>query len=382
MKILMIDYEYSPLGGGGGVFNKQLAEELVPRHQVTVLTSHYGQLPKQEYQHGVRILRVAVPGRMDRNVASLASLFGFFPVSLLAGIKLLKRERFDIIHSFFAIPSAFPGMLLSKKFQIPHMVSVLGGDVYDPTKTLSPHDTPLLKQTVAYILKSANKVISLSTDIKERALHHYDSSCEIDVIHLGIPEPCFPSMERNVFGLNADDKVLITIGRLVSRKGVDAMIDVVKEMEDPAVRLVVIGDGPKRPFLEQRARELGVAEQIKFMGNISDDDKFALLNLADIYVSTSIHEGFGIVFLEAMAAGLPVVCYDKGGQTDFLKNGQTGYVVPLGHRDKIRAAIEKIFKDENHYDEIRKFNGKYIQQFFIDSCAKKYERQYRQLVSH
>lgn len=376
----MIDYEYCPLGGGGGVFNKQLAEALAPRHQVTVLTSHYGQLPKRELLGSVHIRRVAVPGRMDRNVASLASLFGFFPSSLIAGIQMLKRERYDIIHSFFAIPSALPGMLLAKWFETPHLISVLGGDIYDPTKTLSPHNTPVLKQAVALILKRANKVISLSSDIKERALRHFDSSCEIDVIHLGIPRPSFPEIGRNEFGLGVNDKVLITIGRLVSRKGVDALIDVVKDLADPAIRLVVIGDGPKRSALEQRAREFGVAEQVRFMGNISDNEKFALLNLSDIYVSTSIHEGFGIVFLEAMAAGLPVVCYDKGGQTDFLKNGQTGYVVPLGHRARITSVVRKIFEDDDHHNEIKKFNREYIHQFFIDSCAKKYERQYRQLV--
>lgn len=376
----MIDYEYFPLGGGGGVFNKQLAEALAPRHQVTVITSHFGQLPKQEFLDDVHIRRVPVPGRMDRNVASMVSLFGFFPSSLIAGIKILQREHYDIIHSFFAIPSALPGMLLAKRFKVPHLISVLGGDIYDPTKTLSPHCTPVLKQTVSMILKNANKVISLSSDIKERALRHFDSSCAIDVIPLGIPRPSFPEMGRNEFGLGVKDKILITIGRLVSRKGVDALIGVVKESADPAIRLVVIGDGPKRSALEKCARKFGVAEQVRFMGNISDDEKFALLNIADIYVSTSIHEGFGIVFLEAMAAGLPVICYDKGGQTDFLKNGQTGYVVPLGHRAMITSAIRKIFEDNDHLHEIQKFNRKYIRQFFIDSCAKQYEQQYRQLV--
>jgi glycosyltransferase involved in cell wall biosynthesis len=381
VKILMIDYEYSPLGGGGGVFNRQIAEELSKRHEITVITSRFGELPADEISDNVRIRRVAVPGRVDRNVASLLSMFGFFPASLMAGMKILKRERYDLIHSFFAIPSALPGMFLARLFKIPHLVSILGGDIYDPSKTLSPHCTPLLKQTVARILNSADKVISLSSDIKNRAKKYYSVSKPIDVIHLGIPEPVFPKMERADFGLAENEKILITIGRLVTRKGVDELIGIVKELEDPMIRLVIIGDGPERRNLEQCADDSGISKQIRFLGNVSDEDKFALLKLADLYVSTSVHEGFGIVFLEAMAASLPVICYDKGGQTDFLKNGLTGSVIPLGGKREVARAIGELFEDHEHRHAIQKNNRDYVNKFFIGSCAAKYEQWYDHLVS-
>jgi glycosyltransferase involved in cell wall biosynthesis len=376
----MIDYEYAPLGGGGGVFNRQLAEELGHRHEITVLTSHFDRLPAKEISNNVQIRRVPVPGRVDRNVASLVSMFGFFPSSLRAGIQILQKERYDIIHSFFAIPSGLPGMCLARMFKIPHLVSILGGDIYDPTKTLSPHRTPMLKQTVSLILNNADVVVSLSQDIRDRAQQHYCAAKPVDVVHLGIPRPDFPDMDRGDFGLEQGDKLLITIGRLVTRKAVDELIAIVKELDDPSVRLVIIGDGPERESLERCARDLDVSEQIRFTGNIGDEKKFALLNMADLYVSTSLHEGFGIVFLEAMAAGLPIVCYDKGGQTDFLKTDLTGSVIPLGRRHGVTRAIHRLLTDEDFSARIREHNLRYMNQFFIDSCAAQYELFYRQLA--
>lgn len=377
----MIDYEYAPLGGGGGVFNRQLAEELSKRHEVTVITSLFDRLPREEIINNVRVRRVSVIGRVDRNVASLISLFAFFPASLNAGFQLLEREKYDIIHSFFAIPSALPGIILSKWFKLPHIVSLLGGDIYDPSKTLSPHRTPLLKQTVSKIIKNSDRIVSLSSDIRQRVNAYFDIHRPIDVIHLGIPKPDFPVIARSDMGLSEDHKVLITVGRLVARKGVDALISIVKDLNDPNVRLLIVGDGPKRLEIEKCAIDHGVKGQIRFMGNVSDDDKFGLLNMADAYVSTSIHEGFGIVFLEAMAAHLPVICYDHGGQKDFLINGKTGFIVALGRKDLITDAIRRVIGDTALRNELREFNRHYIERFYIDECAKNYERQYRAMLS-
>ena len=87
----------------------------------------------------------------------------------------------------------------------------------------------------------------------------------------------------------------------------------------------------------QRAAELGVAQRVHLLGQVSEADKYAALAIADAFVSTSQHEGFGLVFLEAMACGLPVVCYDRGGQTDFLTSGETGFVVQAQRRRSLSA---------------------------------------------
>lgn len=379
MNILMINYEYSPLGGGGGVFNKQLAEALAERNAITVVTTRFGDQKKREIVNGVELMRVLVPLRRDCNEASLTSMLGFFPSSLWAGMKLLQRRHFDIIHSMFAIPSAPSAQLLATLYKKPHILSILGGDIYDPSKCLSPHQTPMLHQTVQQVLNAADCVVSLSTDIQRRARSFYRVNRPIDVIHLGIPKPGFEPAQRKAYGLGEEDIVLITVGRLVARKCVGTLIDILHDLADSRVKLLVIGDGPEKEKLVKLGDDLELNNHLFFMSNVSDKEKFALLNLSDIYVSASSHEGFGIVFLEAMSAGLPVACFDNGGQSDFLTDGQTGALVPYGRQDLLTAGIQRLMNDMDHRQRISAFNSRYINQFYIETCARRYEAHYQEL---
>ena len=382
MNILIINYEYPPLGGGGGVVSKMLAEALVDRHQITVLTSRFGEQPLQETVNGVELLRVPIPFRSDRNAASLFSMLAFFPCSLWVGIKLLRRRKFDLIHSMFAIPSAPSGLLLSKLFKKPHLLSIFGGDIYDPEKKLSPHQTPVLRQTVSWTLQASESVVAISEDIRKRAYHYYSLQEEkISLIRQGIPRPEFTSIERKAHGFAEEDILLITIGRLVKRKAVHELIHILKKLDDPRVKLLIIGDGPERESLEEIRAKTNLDKQIFFLGNVDDNDKFALVNCSDIYVSTSQHEGYGLVFLEAMLLGLPIISYDNGGQTDFLQDGETGYLVQLGSQDIFAERLRVLVADSALRSAMREFNFQHRHQFFIKSTARKYEEEYLKLTA-
>ena len=382
MNILMIDYEYPPLGGGGGVLNKLLAEALVERgHSIALITSRYGNQPAHETQGGVELFRVPVPFRSDRNAASLVSMLAFFPSSLLSGIRILRKRRFDVIHSMFAVPSGPSGLFLSGIFHKPHVVSLLGGDIYDPSKKLSPHRAPMLHQTVGLILRRSDAVVTMSRDIRRRALKYFDVQRDIALIPHGIPEPHFVPAKRASYGFDGDDILLITVGRLVRRKAVHELIQAIARLADGRVKLLVIGDGPQRGGLEQTASDLNVTDQVFFFGNVNDNEKFALLDLADIYVSASWHEGFGIVFLEAMATGLPVVCYDNGGQVDFLGNGRSGVLVPVGKPEQLADRIRDLILDPGRRRQMADFNRRHVRNFFIGVCAQQYEAQYRRLTA-
>jgi glycosyltransferase involved in cell wall biosynthesis len=377
MNILMVDYEYPPVGGGGGVFNKQIAEVLVKKHSITVITSGFANLEKQEMVNGVEIIRVPVAFRKNLNAASIISMLTFFPSSIFAGNALLKERRFDLVHSMFAIPSAPSGLYLAKKFRLPHFLSLLGGDVYDPSKSLSPHDTPLLKQIVRKMIHDSDKVIANSVDIKKRALQYYGGSENIDLISLGIIEPRFEAKKRSDFQLDENDILLVTVGRLVARKGLAHLLDIIKELNNKRVRLLIIGNGPESAGLMKQADDLEISDRIRFLGRVSDDEKFQILSLSDLYVSTSDHEGFGLVFLEAMATGLPVLCYDKGGQTDFLEDGKTGFLVPYGDRQRFVGHLAKLCGCRDMRREMGVYNSRHVRNFYIDRSAEHYDRLYR-----
>jgi glycosyltransferase involved in cell wall biosynthesis len=136
---------------------------------------------------------------------------------------------------------------------------------------------------------------------------------------------------------------------------------------------VIVGAGPLRDSLEARAREIGVADRVRFVGRVDEPQKWNWLAAADVYVSAALHEGFGLVFLEAMHAGLPVVCYDCGGQTDFLEDGRTGAVLPLGHVDQLAEAVRRLKGDPAQRARQGAFNHARGADYSIERCAVRYE---------
>lgn len=147
------------------------------------------------------------------------------------------------------------------------------------------------------------------------------------------------------FGL-AGRRVLLTVGRLVSKeryKGFDEVIEVLPELarEMPDLAYLVVGDGDDRPRLLAKARALGVADRVVFSGFVSESEKIDLYNLADVYVMPGRGEGFGIVYLEAMACGVPTIGSQLDGSRDALRDGQLGQLVDPRDRQQIVHAIRK-----------------------------------------
>jgi glycosyltransferase involved in cell wall biosynthesis len=380
MNILMINYEYPPLGGGGGVVNKYLAEELSKNNRITLITSWFADLKPYETCNRVEIFRVPVWFRTDQNAASLLSMLSFFPSSFRQGYRLLKTRHFDLIHSMFAIPSAPSGYLLANQFCLPHVLSILGGDIYDPSKRLSPHGTPLLHALVKKILTDADRVIGMSSDIITKAMTYYDVPRAIDRIPHSISCPIFSPKTRGDFGFDSNDVLLVTVGRLVPRKAVHELIYVLQHVQQANVKLLIVGDGPEKSKLEQLAAASYVSERVYFLGNVNDETKFQLLSIADIYVSTTQHEGFGLVFLEAMTVGLSVISYDNGGQVDFLSDNKTGFLVRLGDRETFIQRTKLLSENEALRCRMGQFNQQYVKEFYIENCAKQYQALYEAVV--
>jgi phosphatidylinositol alpha-1,6-mannosyltransferase len=199
-------------------------------------------------------------------------------------------------------------------------------------------------------------------------------------IPLGITRPETTAAHRADFGFSDSDKILITVGRLVSRKATNQLIDVVRNLGDKQVHLVIIGSGPQEKALRNQSLEAGLEAQVHFMGQVDEAQKIALLKIADAFVSTSQHEGFGLVFLEAMAMGTPVICYDHGGQTDFLEDGQTGGVIPLNDIDRFTDSVRAIIFDSSTARRMGEYTLQRMEEYFIDTCARQYEQVFDQVI--
>lgn len=374
MKILVINYEYPPLGGGGGFVTRDILEEMAALgHRVSIVTSRSNPLARRETVNGVDVVRVPVLLRNAMQTATLPSLLSYPPSCVWASLRQFGQQSFDIVNTHFAVPSGPAGFAVSKLFKIPNILSIHGGDIFDPSKSLSPHKTPGLSHTVQWMLKAADRVVAQSSDTRDNARRHYGIDRPIDIIPLGIKKPVFTPKSRGELGVPQDDFVVCTIGRLVKRKNIDDALQILSTLLPRTnMTFLVIGDGPERPHLEKLSLQLNMGRKVRFLGNVSDETKFQLLAVSDCYISTAMHEGFGLVFLEAMECGLPIVCYNRGGQIDFLASGATGFLVELGDREGFADKLQQVIDRPELRERFRSRNRRLIKDYYIRRCAERY----------
>jgi glycosyltransferase involved in cell wall biosynthesis len=354
--------------------NASLAQEMAKRHEVTVLTSRGPGLPSERIEGGVRVVRVPVFFRKEQTVANSLSMLAYLPAGLGAGKKLLRGDRFDVINTHFVLPTGPVGDALARFGKIPNVLSLHGGDLYDPSKRTSPHRHFLLRIWIRRLLRRADRVVGQSWNTLGNMRRYYTPELEGIRIPLGIPRPKMDAASRTEYGCGKEETLLVTVGRLIGRKAVDQLISIMEALRNEPVRLLIIGTGPLEAKLKEQSSEKRLGEKVVFLGPLEEQEKFRVLQMCDLYVSTSQHEGFGLVFLEAMACGLPIVCYDHGGQTDFLKNEVNGFLVPLNDRERFLDRCRLLSRNSGLRQDMTRTNREAVEDYYIDRCAARYEQ--------
>jgi glycosyltransferase involved in cell wall biosynthesis len=160
---------------------------------------------------------------------------------------------------------------------------------------------------------------------------------------------------------------LINIGSFVSKKNQTFLLDIILELNKKGVQTSChfLGDGSNRVSVEKRASELGISEQCQFLGNVENVEEY--LWQSDVYVHTATYEPLGLVLLEAMAAGLPVITLDGGGNRDLMLNGKNGYLIEKQDTKEFADRILEVFQNK----EISDFNAQFAKQFDIESYCEK-----------
>jgi glycosyltransferase involved in cell wall biosynthesis len=231
--------------------------------------------------------------------------------------------------------------LAARLMRIPVVLQIYGIDAWQPTR----------REAANRLVNSAHTVVAISNCTRDRFLKWSgipSERCRLlpNAIHLenyGPGERDASVIER--YGL-AGKRVLLTLGRIVSKergKGFDEVLELLPRLLSrvPEIIYVIAGDGDYRPALEQKARDLGLAERVVFTGKITEQEKPSLFRCADVYVMPSRGEGFGFVFLEAMACGIPVIGSSVDGSRDAVLDGQLGQIVDPDDSDALLAAILK-----------------------------------------
>jgi len=335
MKILMLNYEYPPIGGGAANACFYMLKELAkyPDVQVDLVTSS----PSNQFETleagNKRIFRLNIhKKKLDHWTMPEISLWGVKAYEF--ALDLAGKEHYDLCHCWFGWPSGLIGYRLKGK--MPYIVALRGSDVPGYNARLSNLDRFVLKPVSRIVWRNASKVIANSEGLKNLALKTLN--CNIQVIHNGVDLEEFKPAEEDELRKRQYKLRLISTGRLIERKGYDSLIRAL--YQQPRFELTLIGDGDQKYELWKLARELDV--QVKFLGRLDHRAIAVHLQAADVFVLASQGIESGISLLEAMACGLPVIVTDVGGTRELVRQGYNGFICRKGSLDSLREALEKL----------------------------------------
>lgn len=327
MKILYINHEYPPIGGGGATACKNMSEEYVQLgNQVTVLTASYQNLPREEWINGVHILRVPCK-RKYQDHSTFFEMLSYLLAAFREVDSVMQQEQFDVAHIFFGIPSGPLGLYLYAKYNLPYLIEVGGGDIPGAQKRFTAVYkiiSPVLKQ----IWRKASHVVLNSQGLLKRA-QTFSDQANFVVIPNGIKSDW---MEKSEANLEKPSEIfsLCTTARIIEGKGIQHIIRLLPALAqklDGKLHYTIIGDGPYRETLEEMARQLQVQDYLTFTGFLPHEAIPEILAQNDVFVFPSYSEGMANTVLEAMGAGLPVIMTSCEGSTELVTDN--GFIVQL-----------------------------------------------------
>lgn len=327
MKILVLNYEFPPLGGGAGNATYYLLKEFSKKKEIEIVlvTSSVGKYKEEKFADNVKIYFLDIGKKGNLHYQSMKDLLIYSWKSFWFCRKLIQREKFDLIHAFFGIPCGYIAM----KLGLPYIVSLRGSDVPFYNQRFYWLDRLVFSRLSKKIWKNAKKVIANSGKLKELA----DTSApkqQIEIITNGIDIEEFTPLVNKEITIPIK---LISTGRLIERKGYKYLIEAIAGMKD--AELTLIGDGNIKAELEVQAKEQN--SNVIFLGKKNHSEVVNLLQKADIFVLPSLNEGMSNSILEAMATGLPIITSDTGGSNELVINN--GFIVEKANSDKLKEAI-------------------------------------------
>ncbi|MFH1353898.1 MAG: glycosyltransferase family 4 protein [bacterium] len=264
-----------------------------------------------------------------------------------------KKEKYDVVLCGKALFEGLVGYYLKKRLGIPYIVFTYAMEI---EVWASEHGE---WEKLAKVLEAADRVVYINEVTKQSLLDLEVEESQLVKICPGVGEVFFKKVDegrlrRVLRQHNVERPYIIAVGRLVERKGFDVLIEAFSELDQTKfgeVDLAIVGEGKEREELEKLASHLFVEESVKFLGEVKDEDLPALYQGAQLLALTPRQiegdmEGFGIVYLEAAASGLPAVATDTGGVKEAVKAGHTGLVVPPEDPAAVRAVLERLLSDD------------------------------------
>lgn len=357
MKILFLNYEYPPLGGGAGNATTYLLKEFakIPDLEVDLVTSSIDEkYHLEKIAENVLIHRLPIgKNRKNLHFQSQKDLLIYFWKALRFTRKLLKKEHFNLTLAFFSVPCGFLAWILKKQFKVPYVVSLRGADVPGFSERFA-----LLYKLIAPLIKKIWKesacVIAASQGLKDLA-RKTNPLQKIDIIPNGIDTNQFIKLESYKVIKSEDQFKILCVTRITPRKNIRYLIEAFDQLRQKYTNLSlqIVGEGDEKGNLEKLAKELDIEKQVNFVGLVSHEKLPAYYQSACVYVLPSQNEGMSNSMLEALSSGLPLLATDTGGTQELIENGINGFILKMKSAEDIAEKLEILIKDE----ELRKKMG-------------------------
>lgn len=354
-KTFLLTDEFPPLQTGISRMMGEVARRY-PKGELLVSTGQHRDAQDSDLRFaGTVVDRVPVKSSSLKNLAGL-----LFWSRRVAGLARVHKPRFAWCDSIR--PCSYPAKWTHERTGTKYGVIVHGGDLLKELHAI--HHSKRARQTAKALLGSAVAVVANSQWTREQAQKvlrelGLDPLAEtVRLIPLGTdPEQFHPGIDtravRSRYDLNGHPWVL-TVARLEPYKGVDTALKAIAQCrrEGVDVGYLIVGSGKKRSLFVKLAKELGITDAVRFVGNVPEEELPALINVGAAYVGVSRRadgsrvEGFGVALAEASACGLPVIAGQSGGLAEAVQDGETGLVVDPDDSAEVAAAIKRLLGDQ------------------------------------
>jgi N-acetyl-alpha-D-glucosaminyl L-malate synthase BshA len=295
-------------------------------------------------------------------------------------VETVRKERLDILHVHYAIPHAYAAfmarqILADQGIHIPVVTTLHGTDI-----TLVGQ-LPAYKPAVCFSINHSSAVTAVSESLRQETIQQFNIVRDITVV------PNFVDMKRYGRGDAAarlriaqpDEAILCHVSNFRKVKRVLDVISIFAEVHQTrASKMVMVGDGPERPAAEALAIQLGVQDEVLFLGKTSDVER--ILGISDLFLLPSETESFGLAALEAMASGVPVIASRAGGLPEVVDHGRNGYLEPVGDIQAMAERAKYILSNTSTHAMFSNQALEAAQKFSMEHIGQTYLNLYQQLI--
>lgn len=369
MKILMLNNEFPPLGGGTGTVNAELFKQLKNEKNIRIdlITSTTGK--KKEYEQfsdNIHIYKYPVNNRNIHH-SSNPELIKYSLKAFFALIFRFRKRKYDLCMAWSTVPAGFVAFLFKILTKTPYFVRVGGPDIpgfEDRYKNVYRIISPVIRM----IWKKAEFLLAKCRTEKEM-IHKINPKLNVRIIYNGVDTKKFLPAEK---ASNYPFRIICP-ARLIHRKGQDILIKAVARLKQKGIiyHVDLVGEGDAKSEFKALAEQLGVADEINFCGYISRKQMPSYYARSDIFVLPSRNEGMSNALLEALASGLPAVVTDVGGSEELI-NEQNGFVFEKDNISELVQVLANIDSNPKLLDAASKYARLKAEEHDRRKIAKQY----------